>query len=257
MLPVASELPISGPNGGDAPTSTAGEAASRSIEAADSERFDATPAAASMAVSNELESGSNATEKETEHVELGEHTEAVSVAAADIPDQHVASDTLRPAVELGATVAAGANRPSSPSSHVNQEGQADDLPTHGSWCDFFEELNLKGVIHSVASHFELDKVAGRVLHFKIAEQQTALFNPRHATSLASAIGEYTGNPVEVVVAIAVTGEMTPHRQRELKERARVAAAEQALANDDSLTSLLADFDGEVVAGSVRPPLVDI
>lgn len=257
VLPVASEPPISAPHGGDAPTSTAGEAASRSIEPADSERFDATPAPVSMAVSNELESGSSAAKKEAEHVELGEHTEAVSVAAADIPDQHVPSDTLRPAVELGATVAAGANGPSSPSSHVNQGGQADDLPTHGSWCDFFEELNLKGVIHSVASHFELDKVVGRVLHFKIAEQQTALFNPRHATSLASAIGEYTGDPVEVVVAIAMTGEMTPHRQRELKERARVAAAEQALANDDSLTSLLADFDGEVVAGSVRPPLVDI
>ena len=57
--------------------------------------------------------------------------------------------------------------------------------------------------------------------------------------------------------VAPTGELTPFRQRELKERARVEAAEQALRSDEALATLLTEFDAEVVPGTVRPPLVEI
>jgi len=134
---------------------------------------------------------------------------------------------------------------------------ADDLPTHASWCDFFEELQLKGVIHSVVSHFELECVSGRALHFKIAEQNATLYNERHNSSLAATITDAVGNAVEVAVKVAPTGELTPFRQRELKERARVEAAEQALGSDEALATLLTEFDAEVVPGTVRPPLVEI
>ncbi|MCH1553428.1 MAG: DNA polymerase III subunit gamma/tau, partial [Luminiphilus sp.] len=125
---------------------------------------------------------------------------------------------------------------------VSLDVAADDLPTHASWCDFFEELQLKGVIHSVASHFELDFVSGRTLHFKIAEQNATLYNDRHNTSLAAAISEAAGDPVVVTVTVAPTGELTPFRQRELNERARVEAVEQALVNDEALAALLTEFD---------------
>ncbi len=134
---------------------------------------------------------------------------------------------------------------------------ADDLPTHASWCDFFEELQLKGVIHSVVSHFELDCVSGRTLYFKIAEQNATLYNERHISSLAATISDAVGNAVEVAVTVAPTGELTPFRQREFKERARVEAAEQALGSDEALATLLTEFDAEVVPGTVRPPLVEI
>jgi len=140
---------------------------------------------------------------------------------------------------------------------VGVDAAADDLPTHASWCDFFEELQLKGVIHSVVSHFELDSVSGRTLEFKIAEQNATLYNDRHNLSLATAISDVVGNPVEVAVQIAPTGELTPFRQREVKERARVEAAEQALGSDEALATLLTEFDAEVVPGTVRPPFVEI
>lgn len=134
---------------------------------------------------------------------------------------------------------------------------AEDLPTHASWCDFFEELQLKGVIHSVVSHFELDCVSERTLLFKIAEKNATLYNERHNSSLAAMISDAVGNAVEVAVKVAPTGELTPFRQRELKERARVDAAEQALGSDEALATLLTEFDAEVVPGTVRPPLVEI
>ncbi len=134
---------------------------------------------------------------------------------------------------------------------------ADDLPTTASWCDFFEDLQLKGVIHNVVSHFELDRVSGRTLHFKIAEQNATLYNDRHDSSLAAAISDAVASPVTVAVAMGPTGELTPFRQRELKDRARVEAAEQALDRDEALANLLTEFDAQVVPGSVRPPLVDI
>ena len=53
--------------------------------------------------------------------------------------------------------------------------------------DFFEALGLKGVIHTVASHFELTAAYDRTLCFTLSPANATLFNERHQRSLASAI----------------------------------------------------------------------
>ena len=179
-------------------------------------------------------------------------TNATSVESGDTTPAESTS-TQNDIVDEEPIASAKASKPEP----VGDDSGADDLPTHASWCDFFEELQLKGVIHSVVSHFELEGVSGRTLHFKIAEQNATLYNERHNSSLAGTITDAVGNAVEVAVKVAPTGELTPFRQRELKERARVEAAEQALGSDEALATLLTEFDAEVVPGTVRPPLVEI
>mgnify|MGYP003776085493 FL=1 len=133
----------------------------------------------------------------------------------------------------------------------------EDLPTNGSWPDFFEGLGLRGVIHTVASHFELVETYERTLRFKIASTNAALFNERHQTGLASAIELVLEAPVTVLVAVGDTSDNTPARQREIFERRRVDAATDALEKDDCLNALVTDFDATIVPSSIRPPLTEL
>lgn len=122
---------------------------------------------------------------------------------------------------------------------------------------FFEALGLKGVIHTVASHFELTAAYDRTLCFTLSPANATLFNERHQRSLASAIEQVLDEPVTVEVLLGETSEKTPAYQRELLEQQRLSAARQALESDDCLNALLTDFDGIVVPDSVRPPLVEL
>ena len=133
----------------------------------------------------------------------------------------------------------------------------EDLPTQGSWPDFFEGLGLKGVIHTVASHFELSVTFDRTLCFTLSPANATLFNERHQRGLASAIEQVLEEPVTVQVVLGETSEKTPAYQRELLEQQRLTAARQALESDDYLNALLTDFDAIVIPESVRPPLVEL
>ncbi len=133
----------------------------------------------------------------------------------------------------------------------------EDLPTHGSWPDFFETLGLKGVIHTVASHFELSVAFDRTLCFTLSTANATLFNERHQRGLASAIEQVLEEPVTVQVVLGETSDNTPAYQRKLLEQRRLSAARQALESDDCLNALLTDFDAIVLPESVRPPLVEL
>ena len=133
----------------------------------------------------------------------------------------------------------------------------EDLPTSGSWPDFFEGLGLKGVINTVASHFELSVAFDRTLCFTLSPANATLFNERHQRGLAYAIEQVLEEPVTVQVALGETSEKTPAYRRELLEQQRLSAARQALESDDCLNALLTDFDAIVVPESVRPPLVEL
>ena len=133
----------------------------------------------------------------------------------------------------------------------------DDLPTPGSWPDFFNGLDLKGVIHNVASHFELIQAYDRTLCFAIAQDNATLYNERHQRGLASAMEGMLGDAVEVQVSIAATSDNTPARHREILEQQRLQAAQTALEEDDCLSALLVDFDAIVIPNSVKPPLTEL
>ena len=181
------------------------------------------------------------------------HSEVVSTSASDLAgasELAAASDTITHAVHgssdpLPNTVPDGAKAPD------------EDLPTPGSWSDFFNGLDLKGVIHNVASHFELIQAYDRTLCFAIASENATLYNERHQRGLASAIELRLEQPVEVVVSIQPTTNNTPARHREILEQQRLKAAQTALEEDDFLSALLADFDAAIIPNTVRPPLAEL
>ena len=133
----------------------------------------------------------------------------------------------------------------------------DDLPTSGSWPDFFNTLDLRGVIQNVASHFELIQAYDRTLCFAIAPENATLYNERHQRGLASAIELTLEEAVEVLVLVKPTSDNTPARHREILGQQRLKAAQAALEEDDFLSALLTDFDAVVIPNTVRPPLTEL
>lgn len=174
------------------------------------------------------------------------------------------TDTRKP-LSSPAVVDAGAALTSGDASQIPQalvvppgaKAPDEDLPTAGSWSDFFNGLGLKGVIHNVASHFELVQTFERTLCFGISAENATLYNERHQRVLASAIESILEEPVEVVVHIQPTSDNTPARHREILEQERLKAAQSALEGDDCLSALLTDFDAIILPNSVRPPLTEL
>ena len=185
-----------------------------------------------------------------------EVTDRPSHPAVDAPTQ--AATSVAP---LGSTNGVGNGSQVPPAAVIEVPDGAkppdEDLPTHGSWPDFFEGLGLKGVIHTVASHFELSVAFDRTLCFTLSPANATLFNERHQRGLASAIEQVLEEPVKVQVVLGETSDKTPAYQRELLEQQRLSAARQALESDDCLNALLTDFDAIVLPESVRPPLVEL
>ena len=180
------------------------------------------------------------------------------------PSNDEVSDTYPPAstaeevdVDVGQSSSQISQTTQSPIIPAGAKAPEEDLPTAGSWSDFFNGLELKGVIHNVASHFELIQAYDRTLCFAISAANATLYNERHQRVLASAIESILEEPVEVLVNIQPTSDNTPARHREILEQERLKAAQSALEGDDCLSALLADFDGVVLPNSVRPPLTEL
>ena len=142
-----------------------------------------------------------------------------------------------------------------PAETVDQDrpvAPAPDLPTPADWPVFFETLGLVGITQSIAMHCELVAVSGRKLDFVLDNQNASLFQERQVGTLGLAFAQVLGEPVEITMEVGEVGELTPHYRRRLMAAERQKLAEQALNEDPQLAALLAEFDGQLVEGSIRP-----
>ena len=150
----------------------------------------------------------------------------------------------------------GENRVSRSSSPAPQEPQTSasgpPLPTRDNWPEFFETLGLVGITHSVALHLELMVVTGDRLEFVLDRNNATLFQERQVDTLALAFGQVLGRSVTVDIQLGEVGEQTPQHRRALRAAERQRQAELALNEDPELAALIAEFDGRLVEGSIRP-----
>ncbi|MGB0765528.1 MAG: DNA polymerase III subunit gamma/tau C-terminal domain-containing protein, partial [Luminiphilus sp.] len=126
------------------------------------------------------------------------------------------------------------------------------LPTPDNWPEFFETLGLVGITHSVALHLELMAVSGDRLEFVLDRNNATLFQERQVDTLALAFGQVLGRSVTVDIQLGEVGEQTPQHRRALRAAERQRQAELALNEDPELAALIAEFDGRLVEGSIRP-----
>jgi DNA polymerase-3 subunit gamma/tau len=174
-------------------------------------------------------------------------------------------------VASASSAAPEARNPGSPSEGERPQGQGEssskkpeppvlpvaaadeDLPSPQSWPELFESLGLVGITQTIALHCELVAVEGRRLRFVLDENNATLYQPRQAKALELAFNQWLEAPVEIEITIGQVGSATPHHCRQAQMAARQVAAEQAIANDSILAQLLAEFDGQLIDGTIRPP----
>ena len=129
--------------------------------------------------------------------------------------------------------------------------------TQDSWPVLFEELRFGGILHNIALHLELSHCSGKELNFTIAQSDSALLNERHAAQLTQALRQQVDESIMATIVVDRHQGHTPVNRRAAAAAARLADAEQAIASDDALHTLMRVFDGEIIPGSIRPMAVDV
>ena len=186
---------------------------------------------------------------------------AIVLGAVDSPGYHggasgkkpeppvmpVATAPAEPLPESSSSQAAAAARTQDTLPEAHQ-----DLPTPDNWPAFFDQLGLVGITQNIALHCELRHSAGRHLAFVLDENNATLFQPRQERALAAAFEQLTGQAVEVTITVGQVSDATPAHRAAALAAVRQQHAEQAISEDPVLASLLQEFDGTIIAGSVRP-----
>jgi DNA polymerase-3 subunit gamma/tau len=125
------------------------------------------------------------------------------------------------------------------------------------WPALFERLRFGGILHNIALNLELTECDGKALNFAIAPSDAALLNERHEGQLTQALRQQVDGELVAKIAVEDHHGATPANRRAAMAAALLADAEQAIASDEALHTLMRAFDGEIIPGSIRPTAVDV
>ncbi|MCW8918046.1 MAG: DNA polymerase III subunit gamma/tau [Gammaproteobacteria bacterium] len=132
---------------------------------------------------------------------------------------------------------------------------AGQMPAPGDaagWASLVARLPLTGMTRQMAEHCALASFAGGKLALELDPAFENMRNPKYEEGLRQALGHYLGGEVRLVVGSGASAAATPVQLRKEQQASGQATAEEAIAGDTVLQSLLEHFDGTIQPGSVRP-----
>lgn len=118
------------------------------------------------------------------------------------------------------------------------------------WPVVATRLPLRGMAAELARQAEWVGIEGNTVILKVATR--ALAQGPSADRLRDALAGFFGQPVQLRMEVGETGSETAYAVEQSERQARQKQAEQAIENDDFVRTLVAEFGGEVVPGSIRP-----
>jgi DNA polymerase-3 subunit gamma/tau len=140
---------------------------------------------------------------------------------------------------------------SGPATVPASEGHRDASRESPVWHEVLAGLKLTGSARNVASHCVLVHFDETRWELLLDQNRASLFNDRHQALISQALEEHLGRELRVDIRPGnVEGETPAARELRLAAE-RLAAAEASIAGDPRVRALLSDFEGELVAGSVR------
>lgn len=162
---------------------------------------------------------------------VGTDTASTAAAAASADAEQGTTAAARPNIALGSLSELNAQR----------------------WCECFDAFDLPGMLGSVIAHCELkhcDAGSGRI-ELILAQEHAALYNPRMLERLQISLSEAYQQPIEVNLTQGETRSETPAAFRARKQAEALAAAKQALLQDEGLNLLMQQFDARLDEASIR------
>ena len=118
------------------------------------------------------------------------------------------------------------------------------------WPEFAAQLALSGMAAQLARQSELVRIQGRTLWLRVPTR--ALSEGQHTERLKTLLVEQLGSPLMLEFEVGEAQGDSAHARDVAKQQARLHAAERAVEQDPFVKSLLRDFDGRVVPGSIQP-----
>lgn len=163
----------------------------------------------------------------------------------DVPSVSM-SDRFMPDTELGLPVPqSGSDSPRT----VRLGGMKPE-----TWPEVATSLPLSGWAAELARQSEWLGVKGQEIHLRAKIKATE--GSQGKARLRTVLSEYFAQSIQLVIEYGDTGDATAHAVEQAKLAERQRQAEEQVAQDPFVLSLIQDFDGSVKAGSIKAtPLV--
>ncbi|GJJ03631.1 hypothetical protein RugamoR64_41690 [Duganella rhizosphaerae] len=182
-------------------------------------------------------------------------SQAASHTSSQAPSHHQAPPPLAYADEAQAVVMPARAAPApAKAPHVYVITPVPELNWDGNWPAVAAALPLRGVAQQLAMQAELIEcsIDGNAVLFNVRVPIETWRTPGNVEKLTVALTERFGRPVRVETelgAVWYTASAEAQAHREACQR----AAEDTVANDPFVNSMIREFDAWVVPGSITPP----
>lgn len=123
----------------------------------------------------------------------------------------------------------------------------------GSWPTLVRALSVRGVAQQLASQSELltCEAEGNVVIMRLRVPVETLLSAGSADKLSAALTEYLGKTIKLETEIGTVAH-TAHAQVVAEQATRQQEAEDAMHNDPFVQTLIKEFGGTIVPGSIKP-----
>ncbi|HFC54262.1 MAG TPA: DNA polymerase III subunit gamma/tau [Gammaproteobacteria bacterium] len=166
------------------------------------------------------------------------------VAVGSTGGGSVSAGRSEAAAAAPATRAAGGSGQSPPAATGSRERQ---------WSETVAALGLKGMALQLALNSVLRGEGEDTITVALAARHKQLLNERNRERLEQALRKHYGRELKLVVECTLEEKgATPAAIRRMQEEQRQRAAEQAIASDANVQSMIEQFDARIEPESVRP-----
>lgn len=148
-----------------------------------------------------------------------------------------------------------ASKPGGASSAVEVPGVVNSpphTPPAVGWEALLERMQLSGMARELAYHCVLAHLDERRCELMLDERFAHLRSDRWQERLQQALAATLGRPVKLVIRLVRSEVETPASLRQRRQQEKLAEAEKAIAEDETVRALMETFDARIVPGSVKP-----
>ena len=121
----------------------------------------------------------------------------------------------------------------------------------GSWPAMYPQVGVTGILHSIASHLELQGRQDNILSFTLDQAFSSLYDEGHQRRLADVLGDFFGQPVTVQIQVGEVHGGTPARLVAATKEAQLLSARDALNKDPVVQDLQSELGAQLVPESVE------
>lgn len=148
-------------------------------------------------------------------------------------------------------------QPDAPLQTAAPAGRAETSAAHlealtpDSWPTLYSQLEISGILHSIASYLELTGRDDNTLFFTLDESFSSLYDDAYQRRLAAVLSDFFQHPCTVQIQVGTVRGGTPARLAAATREARFAAACEALNRDPLVGELKAELGAQLVPESVE------